>query len=416
MPSLKEMIREAVSSREGEWTYEEIKEYINRKWRDQDQNPGSINDQIEAACVNLPTRVHYPENSKNEVNTPREKYDFLFWIDRGKVELYNPSKHGKWGIAFDGKGYRIYRDHKPVLERSIPMNDYSVIYTTDPIWLKNVKNLHSDIVNFWSRRKTNLNVIASNLFFKTSDLTIVGYANLKKVETMPAGQAWDEFGERNGVENEDEFLHRLSVNRDEKIKCLVLENPVFFENPLKLADCGIPTGRFAIKYLDEWETKIIWNQVREFDPVDETKHEKEEVRGKINQPSIIEGRPYQYRLKQELIEIYSGKCAICDMDVQQLLRASHIIPHSENEKTAKRLDNAILLCSLHDSLFDSGLITITHNNGTYGIEISGKLRESRSNAAKELCEHLAKAKFREPTRNPPSDESLRYHNSNIFKK
>jgi len=307
-----------------------------------------------------------------------------------------------------------------VLEHSTPKCCYSIIYSTDSLWLKKVKKLDSDIVNFWSPSDKELYFTSDNFFFKTIDKTIAGYATLKKIEIMTAEEAWNKFGELNGAESEDEFLHMIPATKDKKIKCIILENPVFFETPLKLADCGIPTWRFSDKYLDEWETKIIWSQVREFDPVDndtvdETRLEKE-VHGKINQPSIIEGRPYQNRLKQELIKIYGGKCAICDMDVQQLLRASHIIPHSKNKKTAKRLDNAILLCSLHDSLFDNGLITITHNNGTYRIEISGILRESRSNAAKKLCEDLAKAKFREPTRSPPSDESLKYHNSKIFEK
>ena len=60
MPTLKKMIREAVSSREGVWTYDEIREYIKNKWPDQNTNPRSINDQIEASCVNLPTRTNYP--------------------------------------------------------------------------------------------------------------------------------------------------------------------------------------------------------------------------------------------------------------------------------------------------------------------------------------------------------------------
>jgi len=416
MPTLKEMIREAVSSRDGVWTYDEIKEYIKNKWPDQVTNPGSINDQIEASCVNLPTRTNYPENKK-EINTLRDEYDFLFWVGRGKVELYNPSKHGKWGIASAEGKYRIYKEPKPMLEYDIPMEDYSIIYETDPTWLENIKNLKPDIVNFWSTRKTDLRTAPSNFFFKTVDQAIAGYATLKEVKPMTAGKAWVEFGERNGVNSEEELLRKLDVSGNDTIKCFILENPIFFENPLESADCGIPLEYVIMKYLDEWETKMIWNQVKEFEPIDQSKPEtNSDVSGEVDRLSVVESRPYQYNLKRKLIEIYHGKCAICDLDIPELLRASHIIPHSENKETAKRLDNAILLCSLHDSLFDGGLITITHNNGTYGIEISSKLRESRSNAAKELCENLAKAKFHEPIRNPPSRESLRYHNNKIFKK
>ncbi len=49
---------------------------------------------------------------------------------------------------------------------------------------------------------------------------------------------------------------------------------------------------------------------------------------------------------------------MCDIDEPQLLRASHIIPWSEEKKTRLDLRNAILLCGLHDLAFEHGCITI----------------------------------------------------------
>jgi hypothetical protein len=258
MTTLREMVLEAVKSYNGPCTNSQIMEYINKKWPG--QNPGSINDHINAASVNLPGRINYPENQK-EVDTPRNGHDFLFWRARGNVELYDPSIHGKWGIAFYNGKYRIYRDIKPVPE------------------------------------------------------------------------------------------HR--------------------------------------------------NQ--------------ETVKGNVHSLSVTDGRPYQTALKRGLMEIYGNKCAICDMDIPEILRASHIIPHSENEETARRLDNAILLCSLHDSLFDEGFITIIHDNGNYTIKVSKDLTKSKSNAAIQICSYLNGAQFHVPTNNPPSEDSLKYHYDNIFR-
>ena len=94
MPTQPEMIREAVLSLNGTCTNSQIKSYISNKWPD--QNSDSIQDQINSASVNLPSRINYGQNER-EVSTPREKYDILFRKARGLVELYNPEKHGNWG-------------------------------------------------------------------------------------------------------------------------------------------------------------------------------------------------------------------------------------------------------------------------------------------------------------------------------
>jgi hypothetical protein len=94
------MIKEAVEKLGGKATYSEIKDYIRHKYGE--VNEGTINCQIIACTVNQPSRIHYPENNKARV--ANSKYDFLFSTKRGKVELYNPSKHGTWEIRKDEYG------------------------------------------------------------------------------------------------------------------------------------------------------------------------------------------------------------------------------------------------------------------------------------------------------------------------
>jgi len=409
------MILEAVKSYNGPCTNSQIMEYIDRKWPG--QNPRSINDHINASSVNLPSRINYPENQK-EVETPRNGYDFLFWRSRGNVELYDQSRHGKWGIAsYNGK-YRIYRDMKPVPEHR-NQKKYSIIYHTDKRWLRNIRKSSPEIINFWSRRKDGLSGIYSSMpfFFKTSDQVITGYASLLSQDTMTAWEAWAKFGWGNGSENEEEFLQMLSghgkpSDRNTRITCFILRDPVFFQIPPKLADCGI-TELQTMKYLDEWETSIITGMVEEFSPL--AKNQLAVVKGNVHSLSVTDGRPYQIELRRKLLDIYGNKCAICDMDIPEILRASHIIPHSMNDETAKRLDNAILLCSLHDSLFDRGFITIIDDNGNYTVKVSKELTKSKSNAAIQIYSYLKGAQFHVPTNHPPSKDSLKYHNSKIFR-
>jgi len=167
-----------------------------------------------------------------------------------------------------------------------------------------------------------------------------------------------------------------------------------------------------MKYLDEWETSIITWMVEVFFPL--TKNQPAAVKGNVHSLSITDGRPYQIKLRRKLMDMYGNKCAICDMDIPEMLRASHIIPHSMNDETAKRLDNAILLFILHDSLFDRGFITIIDDNGNYTVKVSKDLTKSKSNAAIQICSYLKGAQFHVPTNNPPSEDSLKYHNTKIF--
>lgn len=63
---------------------------------------------------------------------------------------------------------------------------------------------------------------------------------------------------------------------------------------------------------------------------------------------------------REKLLMTHGKCIICGLKNKALLRASHIKSWSKSGNF-ERLDvnNGLLLCTLHDSLFDSGLISFS---------------------------------------------------------
>jgi hypothetical protein len=94
------MIREAIDALGGKATYSQIKDYIRNKYGE--VNEGTINCQIIICTVNHPSRIHYPENKKPRI--ANSKYDFLFSVKRGVVELYDPKKHGVWEIRKDEYG------------------------------------------------------------------------------------------------------------------------------------------------------------------------------------------------------------------------------------------------------------------------------------------------------------------------
>lgn len=64
--------------------------------------------------------------------------------------------------------------------------------------------------------------------------------------------------------------------------------------------------------------------------------------------------------RQALLEYWTGRCPLTGITDPALLRASHIVPWSECDSDAQRLDvhNGLLLSALWDAAFDAGLISV----------------------------------------------------------
>ncbi|MCW7546279.1 HNH endonuclease [Aurantimonas litoralis] len=81
--------------------------------------------------------------------------------------------------------------------------------------------------------------------------------------------------------------------------------------------------------------------------------------------AIVKARIGQGQFRQNLLELWNRRCCSTDLDIEQLLVASHIHPWScaSNEE---RLDpyNGLLLSAAYDAAFDKGLITLS-DDGTW---------------------------------------------------
>jgi predicted restriction endonuclease len=111
--------------------------------------------------------------------------------------------------------------------------------------------------------------------------------------------------------------------------------------------------------------------------------------GAVTSNATANSRPYQEALHDDLVMTYGGSCALCGLDEDELLFASHIIPHSKDPTRAKNLNNAVLLCSLHDDLFDNGLITIVKKGANrFGILVSPGLANSSNPEASRIVADL----------------------------
>lgn len=99
------------------------------------------------------------------------------------------------------------------------------------------------------------------------------------------------------------------------------------------------------------------------------------VDGTIIQTSIVRNSSLQQMFKHNLIIEQSRKCVICQLDLNELLIGSHIKASSISSVHEKiDTNNGLLLCSNHDKLFDSFLISFRSHDGQ--IMISRRIHAS----------------------------------------
>lgn len=87
---------------------------------------------------------------------------------------------------------------------------------------------------------------------------------------------------------------------------------------------------------------------------------------------IVKTRVNQSLFRKVVINNYSNACTICNLDIQSLLVASHILKWSENKEHRLNPENGLCLCNIHDKAFELGYIGI---NTDYTILISNELKQ-----------------------------------------
>ena len=102
-PTLKQMALQAISAHEGHATFAEIKDYVRSHF--DPVNETSLNCQVNSSCVNVQSRVNYPENQRRKVCTAGKGNDLFYKVGHGEFAIYDPRIHGQWEIvAGDSSG------------------------------------------------------------------------------------------------------------------------------------------------------------------------------------------------------------------------------------------------------------------------------------------------------------------------
>ena len=80
---------------------------------------------------------------------------------------------------------------------------------------------------------------------------------------------------------------------------------------------------------------------------------------------------YQSKFRQRLIEEFKSKCAFCEINEPDLLIAAHIIPFSDlldSPNQAFNHNNGILLCPIHDKLFENSMFLALDDDGSLVLD------------------------------------------------
>lgn len=127
----------------------------------------------------------------------------------------------------------------------------------------------------------------------------------------------------------------------------------------------------------------------------------------------IKTRVNQRFFRQVILNNYSYRCAICNINIPDLLIAGHIIPWSANKKERLNPQNGICFCSLHDKAFDRGLIGI---NEDYKIVISRDLNKMRNeNYFSIYFGNFQNKPINLPEKFLPRIDFLQFHINNILR-
>lgn len=127
---------------------------------------------------------------------------------------------------------------------------------------------------------------------------------------------------------------------------------------------------------------------------------------------VVKSRVNQSFFRTVVLNIYSQKCAVSNINLPELLIASHIVPWSANEKERLNPSNGICLSPLYDKLFDKGLMTVSNN---FQINFSSKLeRISDKSTYDNFIKRYEGKLINTPEKFYPKEDFLDFHRNNIY--
>ncbi len=174
-----------------------------------------------------------------------------------------------------------------------------------------------------------------------------------------------------------------------KLVHLSRQNPKHKDRVKGLANSGANAVEIYNEFVQNWDEMLFQSEVLlakyQNKKVKEIALNQQEIKdieydilsGKTGKDieRLVKTRVNQSLFRKVVINNYSNNCAICSLDIQSLLVASHILKWSENQSNRLNPENGLCLCNIYDKAFELGYIGI---NKDYSILISNELKEIKN--------------------------------------
>lgn len=285
-------------------------------------------------------------------------------------------------------------------------------------------------VNFWQPsggREFRVLAPGEPFFFKTHypHNKVVGGGFFSSSARLTVSEAWELFGEANGVESIEQMRVRIGqylrapigAGEDPVIGCLFVRDVRFFPGdapavaPPNFAR-NIVQGKSydladqSVAPYFEGLLHMLLGAVVEVD-FSEPWHRRGPVFG---DPRLAPYRLGQRSFQAVVLNAYHRRCAISGTHIPPVLQAAHIRPVTSGGE--HRLDNGLLLRSDVHTLFDRGYVGI---DPSYRLVVSPRLREEFGNGEQFYARagHVIDLPDRRPDQ--PQREFLEWHLDEVFK-
>lgn len=253
---------------------------------------------------------------------------------------------------------------------------------------------------------------------------MVGGGIFEGFVSLHISQAWEFFGEGNGVASAHDLIQRIckitgdSMEQvgDREIGCILLRELHFIPESQQLQtpssfSANIVQGK-SFQY--PGDDPLIDTIVQQVLAPDETSPLAmglfENLGPTHGEPRLVIPRLGQAGFKAIVQEAYVRRCAITNHKILPTLQAAHIIPVANGGQ--HRVDNGVLLRSDVHTLFDHGYLAIDQE---YRLRVSSRLRSEFGNGDEFYSNEGHVISLPENHSSRPSLDFLNWHLQSIFR-
>jgi putative restriction endonuclease len=305
------------------------------------------------------------------------------------------------------------------------------VAVTDDSWYRFLASQPEIIeVNFWQPRgNRQFHVLAPGepFFFKTHSPhnKVVGGGFFSDSALLSVSEAWELFGEANGVTSLDQMRARISHYRHELISaaddpiigCLFVRDVRFFaESDIAAAPPNFAPSIVQGKSYDLADAATapyfgdLLRRLLGFDLEVDLSAPWHRAGPMFGDPRLTPYRLGQRSFQAVVLDAYHRRCAISGTHIPPVLQAAHIRPVSEGGE--HRLDNGLLLRSDIHTMFDRGYVGVDPG---YRLVVSPRLRQEFGNGDQFYAQAGQVIDLPARRNDRPDREYLEWHLAQVFK-